>query len=113
MMIAIPIGKLAVIPPITYRPEMTIGILGVDGQVRRHMDERGEGEEEHQLAPYFPACCKSNHGQRGIDGNGIKPRDEVLHGGLKIKLAPHFFARNAVDDGLIRRPKINRDIGDE
>ena len=53
--------------PIRKGPEVPIGIFGVNGQIRRHMDEGGKGEEEEELAPCFPSRCESNHGQRRIN----------------------------------------------
>ena len=92
---------------------MAIGVLCVNGQIRRHMDEGGEGEKEEELTPCFTARSVPNHGQRGIDGNGIKPCDEILHGRLEIEFIPHLRTRHPVHNRLIRRPKINRDIGNE
>ena len=48
---------------------MAIGIFLMNGQIRRHMDEGGEGEEEEELTSCFTARSEPNHRQHSVDWN--------------------------------------------
>jgi len=92
---------------------MSIGVFCVDRQIRGHMGECGEREDEKKFAPYFGPRKKADQSECGVNWNGIKPCDQVLHGGLEIKLLPHFRTGYIPDELLVGRPKKDSEIGNE
>jgi len=63
-----------------------------------------------KLAPCLPARGKPDEGERCVNGDGVKPGDQVLHRRFEIEFVPHFRAGHTIDKFLIRRPEKYREI---